>query len=470
LSPLTRRKQVNITQEKPVQQTNRSRENRRAINDVIFVLGAGVDKIFGLPLLNTLFRDLNSFAHGPGKGIDKALRSQSKPRIDLQTYSGDEAENLGRKLLGTRTDLLPKILKALDKHPDAGNANVATIKVVMTKLSKIATENELDEAMVAQLGTLVGETDSVAADTVLDTDHVTFRPRVRRAIKTVLSQVSAEIQTLTPEEKTAFGEVIAILSNFEELLGDLFTGYFTGNITQQRRYFYLAWLFWAYIRFREEAGRAERGKSFYKTLSDCAVPGANIITFNYTDFFDDKTRPVDGYFHGDSKAFIRFQSREYVANDVQFLEATTLERMAGFIESLHIDWAKDPPQIALPAIVPPLALKPIICTEYLDRWYKCGQTIRKAKTIVILGYSFSVADEHFNDLIRKGNPGAELIVVNPDIDAAVNRVCQTVNHDKATLQPETVQGLECRIGGRLVFVRAKAEEITCARLTKLLEV
>lgn len=90
--------------------------------------------------------------------------------------------------------------------------------------------------------------------------------------------------------------------------------------------------------------------------------------------------------------------------------------------------------------------------------------------MVTLGYSFSVADEHFNDLIRNGNPDAELIVVNPDIDAAVNRVCQTLNHDKATLQPETVHGLECRTGGRLLFVRAKAEEITCARLTKLLEV
>ena len=124
--------------------------------------------------------------------------------------------------------------------------------------------------------------------------------------------------------------------------------------------------------------------------------------------------------------------------------------------------------MTLPAIVPPLAIKPVICTEYLDRWYECGQTIKKARTIVIVGYSFSVADEHFNDLIRKGNGEAKLIVIDPDMEAVVNRVCQTLNHDKAVLRSKNVQGLECKTGGRLTFVRAKAEEVTSIRLMELL--
>jgi hypothetical protein len=68
-----------------VQHKSSSSEKARAIDDVVFVLGAGVDRVLGLPLLNSLFRDLNSFAHGAGKAIDKALRNHSKPRIDLQT-------------------------------------------------------------------------------------------------------------------------------------------------------------------------------------------------------------------------------------------------------------------------------------------------------------------------------------------------------------------------------------------------
>jgi hypothetical protein len=441
-----------------------------SLNDnVVFVLGAGVDKCLDLPLVNTLLRDLSVFALGAGKQIDKAIRAHSKPRIDLQTYGGDEAENLGKKLLGTHSHLLPIILAALDKHPDAEGPNVASIKTVMKKLGEIASSNELEEPVVAQLTRLAGdETRGGVTDTVLDTDHISFRPKVRQAIKTILNQVSTEIPDLEQHEKDAFKEVIAILSNFEELLGSLFTGYFTKHIPDQRKYFYLAWLLWAYIRHKEAIGRARRDQSFYKTLSEVGAQGRNIITFNYTDFFDDRTRPANGYFHGDCKAFIKFDSRQYVNDSVQVRDATTLERMEAFIKELEIDWTTDPPTLSLPAIVPPLAMKPIICMEYLDRWYQCSQTIRRATAVVILGYSFGVADEHFNDLIRKGNATAKLVVVNPDMDGTATRLCQTLRQDKAILRSAEIHGLETLSGGRLTFVRAKAEEIDRLRLTELL--
>jgi len=101
--------------------------------------------------------------------------------------------------------------------------------------------------------------------------------------------------------------------------------------------------------------------------------------------------------------------------------------MESFIAGLQVDWKREPPLVSLPAIVPPLAMKPIICGEYLDRWYQCGQTIKRAKTIFIAGYSFSVADEHFNDLIRKGNRRAQLIVVDPSLEDVVRRICQIVD-------------------------------------------
>jgi hypothetical protein len=283
----------------------------------------------------------------------------------------------------------------------------------------------------------------------------------------LFTQVLYEIPDLTPEEKKAFGEVIALLSNFEELMADLFTGYFTKHIHDQKKYFYLAWLLWAYIRHKEEGSRTKRDLSFYKTLSDCGVKGNNIITFNYTDFFDDLTRPHNGYFHGSSKGFIRFRTGEYVTNDVQARSATTLPLMAAFIESLPVDFKKS--EVFLPAIVPPLAMKPIICTEYLDRWYHCGQTIRKANTIFIIGYSFGVADEHFNDLVRKGNKEARIIVVDPDIDSVMTRVCKTLDYKQAGLRPNEIQGLECRTDTRLTFVKAKAEQIHVARLNAIID-
>jgi hypothetical protein len=442
---------------------------RKASLDVVFVLGAGVDRVLGLPLLNTLFKDLSDFIRGSGNEIHGAIRSHVKHmRFNLETYSGDQAENLGQKLLGSHPHLLPLILAALGKHPDAENANVAAIRALMTKLSAIADENELDEDLVTQLSRLAGEANAGGEDTLLDTEHISFQPRVRQAIKTLLTQVSSEIPGLTPEEQEAFKAVVAILSNFEELLGNLFIGYFTKHTPDQKKYFYLAWLFWAYIRHKEDVGRATRDRSFYKTLSEVG-PGGGIITFNYTDFFYGDERPKNGYFHGNAKAFIRFHTREFVANNIQVREATTLARMLDFINSLRVDWDQDPPEVSLPAFIPPLAMKPIISTEYLERWYECGRTLKAAKTIVILGYSFSVADEHFNDLVRKYNRHAKLIVVDPNLEGPVNRVCQMLSHDKTRLRARNIAGLECKAEGRLMFVKAKAEEIDSKKMMALLD-
>ena len=445
------------------------RANGKLPDDIVFVLGAGVDRVFGLPLLNTLFHDLSEFARGPGKSINAAIRKHAKPLpLDLQTYGGDQAENLGQKLLGSDPDLLPRIINALDKHRDATNPRVKTVRTLMRKLSVIANENELNEAIMSEVSKLAGQTDAGVSDTLLDPNHVAFRPKVREAIKAVFTEAAAEIPDLTPEEQAAFAEIIALLSNFEELMADLFTGFFTQHIPQQRKYFYLAWLLWACIRHKEESTRSKRDLSFYKTLSEMGASGDKIVTFNYTDFFDDRTRPKNGYFHGDTKAFIRFRTREYVVNDVEFKNATTLERMELFIAGMQVDWKAEPPLLLLPAIVPPLAMKPIICTEYLDRWYECGQVIRRAKMIVIAGYSFSVADEHFNDLIRKGNREANLIVIDPSLEDVVRRVCLIVDQRPAELEPTTIARLECLRTGRLTFVKAKAEVVSGTQLRELL--
>jgi hypothetical protein len=61
----------------------------KLLTGVVFVLGAGVDRVFGLPLLNDLFRDLGEFARGVGRGINLAIRKHAKPLpLDLQNYGG----------------------------------------------------------------------------------------------------------------------------------------------------------------------------------------------------------------------------------------------------------------------------------------------------------------------------------------------------------------------------------------------
>lgn len=433
-------------------------------DDVVFVLGAGVDRVFGLPLVNSLFRDLSDFTRGQGTAINKAIRSHV-PRlpINLETYAGDQAENLGQRLLGSDPDLLHRIMIALDKHRDASSDRIRTIKTLMQKLMQIGEANELNESTMAELSRLAGGADPGVADTLIDPQHVTFRPKARDAIKTVFGQVVDEIENLTPEEKSAFTSVIAFLSNFEQLLAELFSGYFTTHVQNQKKYFYLAWLLWAYIRHKEDSVRASGIRSFYSTLSEAGVSGRNIITFNYTDFFNDATRPQTGYFHGDNKTFIRLRSRELVSN-AQIKDATTLPKIAAFIEELRVDWKQTPAEVSLPAMVPPLAMKPIICFEYLERWYQCAQILKRARTIFIIGYSFGVADEHFNDLIRKGARDAKLIVIDPEAATVASRVCRTLGHDETRMEPRTIQNMDCYCDERLTFINGYSEKITEAHL------
>ena len=94
-------------------------------------------KFSGLPLVNDLFRDLSAFSRESGKAVHGAIRQHVKGlRFNLQTYDGDQAENLGQKLLGSGLDLLEPILTALGKHPNPANVNVLVIKEVMTKLTE----------------------------------------------------------------------------------------------------------------------------------------------------------------------------------------------------------------------------------------------------------------------------------------------------------------------------------------------
>jgi hypothetical protein len=70
---------------------------------VVFVLGAGVDRVLQLPLLNTLFRDLNAFVSGSGADINKAIRSQVKGmRFNLQTYGAMAASTPKHSPFGMR--------------------------------------------------------------------------------------------------------------------------------------------------------------------------------------------------------------------------------------------------------------------------------------------------------------------------------------------------------------------------------
>lgn len=112
-------------------------------------------------------------------------------------------------------------------------------------------------------------------------------------------------------------------------------------------------------------------------------------------------------------------------------------------------------------------MKPILASEYLDWWYESGQLIENAKTIIIVGYSFAFADEHFNDLIRKRAKKAKLIAIDPFWDGVCSNLCR-VTGTAPHWTESTVYGVPFRKVGRLEFYKAFADKLDITTLRRIL--
>lgn len=134
-------------------------------------------------------------------------------------------------------------------------------------------------------------------------------------------------------------------------------------------------------------------------------------------------------------------TRQLIKDDQRVLEATTVEAIVQFVRSLDIDLNSG--KVFLLGIVPPLSVKPVMCREHLETWYECGQIIDDASTIVIVGYSFNLADEHLNDLLRKhrGATDVRIVIVNPNMDGTSANVCNILGLSADQLTDK--RGISC---------------------------
>lgn len=434
---------------------------------ILFVLGAGVDIKLNLPMASNLMTELANFVQGEGKEFNNALRKHVKyMRYSIEKHAGERGEQLGERLLDSHSHLLSELDSALDKS-EQDSSRVQTMRSIVQKIRSISDANTLDENQMKDLQDMGGNRDSEPTpDTLFETRGLSFTSGPRQAIRGLFQSALEDTPNLNDREKEALQKVVSVTTNFEELLGEFFTGFFTGNVNNQKRYFYLSWLLWAYICTKAREGEELWTQSFYSTLSELRV--SNIVTFNYTDFFDEVTRPVNGHFHGSCNAYIRLDTRDYIDDDENFKKANTLEAMTEFIANMDTSWEKR--KVFIPAIVPPLAVKPIICTEYLETWYEASQKIKDAEKIAVIGYSFNQADEHFNDLLRKNSHGKQLLIVNPDIEAVKSEVCNILSFQEENLNETQFNGFCCYRGNnkRLTFVDAKAEDLDKQTLDDLL--
>lgn len=432
---------------------------------VVHILGAGVDKPLGMPLADELMGAVADFAEGPGKPIAEAIRSNlPRLRFSFSRYTGEQGETFAERVLAEDSQTLDTAKSILNRylndHQDEDTSHVDAVHKVIVALEEIRDRNQIDDQTLKPLAEISGERyQESGGDFIVDPRGISLTPLVRQAFRTTFQGLMQE-GSVSPDERDALVRMATAVMNVEELLGELFSGFYTKRASDQKQYLYVAWLFWAYLRLKmdESLNSGEKGLYAYLgTLGD----DHHFITMNYTArFFPQAIRPRVHFFHGDCLSYIRLETRDLITENQQAQQANSPESIADFIKSLEIDLENQ--KIFLPGIVPPLSVKPVICREHLETWYRCGSLMDGAEGIIVTGYSFNSADEHFNDLLRKRRGGREtkIIIINPDLEDAVSKVSEILSQDVGHLNEMTLADFECRRGGNLTFVKARTEQLS----------
>ena len=218
---------------------------------------------------------------------------------------------------------------------------------------------------------------------------IALNPSPRSAVARIFRNVQ-EHPKLSDDEKAALGEIVAALTNFEELLTELFAGFYSRKSTDIRNYLYVSWILWSYMRWKSLSAQdtVADTPNFYSIITPFQ-DSESVITFNYTSFSGlPSGRTVR--FHGDCLSYIRHDRGELIQDDEAVTEAQDLEGLENFIANLDMDVDKE--RLFLPAIVPPSAMKPVINRDFISRWTRAEQMMDAADLLVVVGYAFNRID------------------------------------------------------------------------------
>lgn len=397
--------------------------------------------------------ELAAFVKGEGAIVDKTLRKKL-PRLlfTFDRHAGRQSDTLIGQLFTEADDMVPTLTAAADRL--RADENLAPIGDLIHQLCAMASSNQLTGKSLHALAQFVGDTGQVGdVESILDPSKISLSQTPAAALRTAFQLALIRGQDFTKRERELFEMFILSTSNIEELLSYYFTMYCVGKASDQKTYLYLSWILWAFLRVKS-GSKVPRSGTIYTRLSTL---GGDVITFNYTNFFLAGADQVK-FFHGRLDRYLRVDDRRVVSGTQALRSATNADSIASFIDQLRLDVA-DLPHVDLPSIVPPVAFKPVMSREQLRVWAEADAVLERADVVVIVGYSLAMADEHFNDLLRKSNPRSRVLVVNPDLDTVMRNACRILDIDNSSLATTVRNEHDVLASGRLIGVRARADEL-----------
>jgi hypothetical protein len=329
----------------------------------LLILGAGVDRTDGIdfPLANTLLTDITRYLDGEGKGVDEALRAMiPNLRFSFNSVIARAVDQITDREPYQQVVMVDRVRKAIAELPpeqDLVKKHGELIIKLFEKLATIAEVSQLD-AETEELIRLVFPKD---ADELIDSDNIldlhklslsdTFKTVLKRTLRMGLDG------TYHPIAHALGSEML----NIETLLVEKFLGFYNEKLSDIKSYLYISWALWAYLVHKQKAVlKANEGKAlpFYGDIPG----GVKAVTLNYTAFLELQVGKENAvYFHGGLSEYVRMDTRDLL--DIENIATIDPETFIRKVITPNVNVRSDDygnQKHVIPALVPPLRLKPIL--------------------------------------------------------------------------------------------------------------
>ncbi len=432
--------------------------------DKIIITGAGVDKTKGIdfPLANQLLTEVSRFINGEGKPFEQAIRKAIPGlRFDFNRFINNEIENITKKSLEQLKDIVKLVENATknitddnDIHKKKGNIIIALFE----KLVQIRDVSHIDDETFKLIEEAFGS-DFTESDFIIDLQKMSISDTFKSILKVTLKE------SLRSDDNPIANAISANLLDIEQLLIQKFLGFYNQHQADVKNYIYISWCLWGFLVWKQNKVLSAYTNSnipFYSKLPK----NIGAITLNYTTFLDNMGLDKVIYFHGGLSEYVRMDTRQLLS--IEDLSNIDLKKFINEEIAPNLNFNSDiveDQMHVIPSLVPPLKLKPVLSNKYIDTWGQAIELIKEAEQIVIIGYSFNNADEHFNDIVRN-NSHKQFYIIAPDIleDYFKKRIEKVFDVSLNNFTQTHIQGRTTIANKNIKLIQSVADEIDISKL------
>lgn len=425
----------------------------------LLILGAGAEKSLGMPLASELLPGMIDFSENEGKEICDCIKSAlPKMRFNLSKFRKDAINSI----LNSSDSNLKRIQEEVKK-------SVSSVKEGLNNYEKIVKRSELiinllekviafrDSAKIDDNteGLIINSFDDINEindDFILELEKASFS----EIFKVVLNKLISKELEFEPVSNVFREKMLDI----EELLIKTFSGFYTNNEPDIKKYVYVSWLLWAFLLSKRNTSN-EKDDSSINSLYTKIDNKFNIITFNYTDYVESISNVPQKqclHFHGSLNKYLRVDTKDELEipaslfdnkSILDFLQNNLNEKNMNFKEGKYL----------IPNIVPPMKIKPVISSNFLDVWHDAKNLIKDSKEITIVGYSFNYADEHFNDIFRKSENKQFINIIDPNADFIKSRISKIIGYEESNFTEQKIDGRKNWRFNNITITNSYAEDL-----------